>query len=404
MRTDLFIHTEQGAGSAAVRGRARATRCACWEYPRINDYRSYGCMKLAPRRPARAVRRMRAAGSARRARPGHGAGALSRPRPRSCERSGLGRLLRAWSFHSLGRRAGTRRGDALGRPRQAARAWPAPMERRLPSPARPRAPPSASDPAGRRPDPGTRPGAAVAPTSQGLLRARLASTARCRAAGAEQSAGCRPDGAVTGSAALRMAGADLLRRARGRRAHRQPVPLAVGPAPRSAPTRRRRLARATRAPRRSSGATGSPCTRVVRALFDEMRRVRDWREAVVALDMAAAADLVSVRQLTAYVAGHARWRRTVQVRRALPHASELSRSPQRDPTAPGLGARRRAAASAGEPRGVHAAGTAARAWRTCSTRSPGSSASSTAPTTAAPDGTARTSPGRRASGARVWRS
>lgn len=48
MRTDLFIHTEQGAGSRQCVDR-RGDQVCRWEYPRINDYRSYGCIKLSPR-------------------------------------------------------------------------------------------------------------------------------------------------------------------------------------------------------------------------------------------------------------------------------------------------------------------------------------------------------------------
>lgn len=47
MRTALFIHTEQGAGSHQCRNRKGDQLCR-WEYPAINDYRSYGCIKLSP--------------------------------------------------------------------------------------------------------------------------------------------------------------------------------------------------------------------------------------------------------------------------------------------------------------------------------------------------------------------
>ena len=47
MRTDLFIHTEQAAGSRQCADRAGDQVCR-WEYAKINDYRSYGCIKLAP--------------------------------------------------------------------------------------------------------------------------------------------------------------------------------------------------------------------------------------------------------------------------------------------------------------------------------------------------------------------
>jgi hypothetical protein len=72
---------------------------------------------------------------------------------------------------------------------------------------------------------------------------------------------------------------------------------------------------------------GVPATVPSRALFDEMRRTGDWRDAVVAMDMAAAAELVSVRQMVELHARHRRWRRASVVRRALALASEHSRSP-----------------------------------------------------------------------------
>lgn len=72
---------------------------------------------------------------------------------------------------------------------------------------------------------------------------------------------------------------------------------------------------------------GVPCTRPRRALLDEMRRVRDRHEAVVAMDLMAAAQLVSIGQLEEYAEDHRAWRRASQVFRALAHASEHSRSP-----------------------------------------------------------------------------
>jgi hypothetical protein len=73
---------------------------------------------------------------------------------------------------------------------------------------------------------------------------------------------------------------------------------------------------------------GIRCTSPARALFDEMRRTRDVREAVVAMDMAAAALLVSVGQMREYRERHRSWRRAVPVGTALDLASEHSRSPQ----------------------------------------------------------------------------
>lgn len=72
---------------------------------------------------------------------------------------------------------------------------------------------------------------------------------------------------------------------------------------------------------------GVPAVVPRRALFDEMRRLRDWREAVVAMDMAAAAQLVSISRMELYLGAHRSWRRSTSVETALPFCSERSRSP-----------------------------------------------------------------------------
>jgi hypothetical protein len=46
-RTDLFIHTEQGDRNRQCPDRKGDQVCR-WEYPRIDDYRSWGCIKLSP--------------------------------------------------------------------------------------------------------------------------------------------------------------------------------------------------------------------------------------------------------------------------------------------------------------------------------------------------------------------
>jgi hypothetical protein len=46
-RFDLFIHTEQGAGSKQCPNR-RGDQLCRWELPRYNEYKSAGCIKLAP--------------------------------------------------------------------------------------------------------------------------------------------------------------------------------------------------------------------------------------------------------------------------------------------------------------------------------------------------------------------
>jgi len=73
---------------------------------------------------------------------------------------------------------------------------------------------------------------------------------------------------------------------------------------------------------------GIRVTSVRRALFDEMRTAPDVREAVVAMDMAAAARLTSIARMTTYTEKHTGWAGVEQVRRALRLADEDARSPQ----------------------------------------------------------------------------
>ncbi len=54
-RFDLFIHTEQGARNSQCRNR-RGDQVCRWEFPRYNDYKSAGCIKLAPGHLAQLVK------------------------------------------------------------------------------------------------------------------------------------------------------------------------------------------------------------------------------------------------------------------------------------------------------------------------------------------------------------
>jgi hypothetical protein len=76
---------------------------------------------------------------------------------------------------------------------------------------------------------------------------------------------------------------------------------------------------------------GMPCTAVRQAVLDEMRLADDLRESVVAMDMAAAAELTSIRRMTRYLERRTSWRGVPgipQVRSALALADERSASPQ----------------------------------------------------------------------------
>jgi hypothetical protein len=55
VRHQLFIHTEQGLGSKQCKDRKGDQPCR-WEWPRINDYKSFGCIKMSPTDLAQLVR------------------------------------------------------------------------------------------------------------------------------------------------------------------------------------------------------------------------------------------------------------------------------------------------------------------------------------------------------------
>lgn len=136
-----------------------------------------------------------------------------------------------------------------------------------------------------------------------------------------------PQGAVTGWAACRLRGATFHDGLQRDGLTQIPVPLAVGP--------RGGVRRDNRITVDFERLTGDDWTllhgirtmKPVRAVFDAMRRTTDVREAVVALDMMAAAQLVSVQQVATYAGRRTGSRRIAVVRAALPLASEHSRSP-----------------------------------------------------------------------------
>lgn len=148
----------------------------------------------------------------------------------------------------------------------------------------------------------------------------------------EQSVRLPPGGAVTGWAALRMHGGAFFDGLEQDGRTVQRVPLAIGT---SGSLKSDRLIEVSREPLDPSEVVqrqGVPCTDVRRALFDEMRRTARLRDAVVAADMAAAAMLVSVRRMSAYLDERRSCRRASVARSALELASEHSRSPQESRT------------------------------------------------------------------------
>ena len=142
----------------------------------------------------------------------------------------------------------------------------------------------------------------------------------------EQAHRIRSGGAVGGWAALRWRGAAYFNGV-SMTGEPRPVPLVVGNHPlRSDPRVHIDRARIAQTERVWNG--GIWLTTVQRALFDAMRTADSEREAVVMMDMAAAARLISVGLMSCYVEQRNAWTGVPLVRIALALASDDSRSPQ----------------------------------------------------------------------------
>ena len=133
--------------------------------------------------------------------------------------------------------------------------------------------------------------------------------------GATGWAGCRADGATFFDGLMTDGQTEL------------PVPLCIGPLgkrrePKDAVYSRERLL-----PGELVTRHGIQCVNRFRSLFDEMRYAVSVRESVVAMDMMAAAERISLRQMWGYVDEHPGWTGVPQARAALELASEHSRSP-----------------------------------------------------------------------------
>jgi hypothetical protein len=143
----------------------------------------------------------------------------------------------------------------------------------------------------------------------------------------EQSVRLPAGGAVTGWAACRMHRAAFFDGVRPDGYTRIPVPLALGTRAVIRVDGSVTVSRDRLEPTEVEVLRGVPCTVPDRALFDEMCHARDVREAVVAMDMMAAAELTSIARMSDYVATRAGWNGVPQVRAALTLADEDSRSP-----------------------------------------------------------------------------
>ena len=141
----------------------------------------------------------------------------------------------------------------------------------------------------------------------------------------EQGHRIRSYGAVTGWAALRWRGAAFFDGV-SRGGVTLPVPLVVGKN-HLAKDPRVSISEAHIAPSERTWNGGIWCATVQRALFDEMRHARGVRSAVVAMDMAAAAGLISVDLMIRYAGLRPAWTGVPLVREALALASNDSCSP-----------------------------------------------------------------------------
>ena len=136
-----------------------------------------------------------------------------------------------------------------------------------------------------------------------------------------------PEGAVTGWAGCRWLGAGYFDGRAPDGSTPLPVPLACGPDHRPRPDPRLHPLRDRLDPAEVVVVRGLPCATPERSLFDAMRHAPDVREAVVAMDMMAAAELTSVRRMRDYCADRAGWNGLPQTVQALDLAVEGSLSP-----------------------------------------------------------------------------
>lgn len=135
-------------------------------------------------------------------------------------------------------------------------------------------------------------------------------------------------GAVTGWAACRMHGAAFFDGLRRDGRTPLPVPLACGPLHQIRRLPGDDLIRDILRPDEIVLVRDVPCTTVMRATFDAMRYASNAREAVVVLDMMAAAELTSVARMRDYIGNRQGWTGVQRVREAVELADDGSRSPQ----------------------------------------------------------------------------
>lgn len=136
-----------------------------------------------------------------------------------------------------------------------------------------------------------------------------------------------PGGAVTGWAALRLMRGSFFDGLMPDGATERPVMLAVGRDLHRTDPPGVRYSRAPVERNQVIVRQGIPCVLPERAVFDEMGTTDDLREAVVVMDMAAAADITSINRVRTYVDRRTGCHGAPLARQALELADENSRSP-----------------------------------------------------------------------------
>lgn len=144
----------------------------------------------------------------------------------------------------------------------------------------------------------------------------------------EQAVRVDDRGAITGWAGMRWRGATYFDGTSGCGRDLLPVPILRRSGARAEREVHAAISRGQLALSERELVHGIWCATVQRSLFDRMRFQPTCRVAVVDLDMAAAAGLISIGLFAVYVRLHPAWEGVPLVRDALPLASERSRSPQ----------------------------------------------------------------------------
>ena len=144
----------------------------------------------------------------------------------------------------------------------------------------------------------------------------------------EQSVRLPSTGGITAWAALRWRGAAFFDGTEQGGRQQLPIPLVIGGTGNLRPHPAVALSWEQFAPPERDVVAGLGCATVERALFDEVRRRRLLRAGVAAIDMAAAARLITVAQFAAYVDRRPAWTGVGVARGAVDLATDDSRSPQ----------------------------------------------------------------------------